>query len=265
MKKNHMAYIGAGIIVVALVAAFLLLGSSSGAYSSNQPVPTAEMQQLQSIATNYSLANHVGIGTTIPLGGHPNYPTPIVAPSLTNNSKPQVLYIGAEYCPYCAITRWAVVLTLMRFGTLSNLTYMTSTQNDKFPNTPTFSFRSSTYSSRLVAFTAVETEDRNGQQLQQPSAFDGGIYSNYDPSGSIPFIDFANSSVQVGAVITPQVVAGMDQQQVISMLSNSSSPVALAIIGNANVFTAYLCKASTSLSNTTACKQGYVTAVMNQH
>lgn len=265
MKKNHIIYIGVGIVVIVLVAAFLIGGSSSGAYSSNQAVPVAQLQQLQKIASNYTLANYVGIGSTIPLGGKPNYPMPIVAPTLTNNSKPQILYIGAEYCPYCAISRWGLVLTLMRFGTLSNLTYTSSTQNDKYPNTPTFSFRYSAYASQSVSFAAVETQDRSGNPLQQPSAFYGGIFSAYDPSGSIPFIDIANGSIQVGSVVSPQILAGMTQPQVIAMLSNRSNPVAQAIIGNANVFTAYLCKSSPALSNTTPCKQGYVTAVANQH
>ncbi|WP_406054460.1 hypothetical protein [Kribbella sp. NBC_00889] len=30
-------------------------------------------------------------------------PTAITAPALTANGKPKVLYIGAEFCPYCLI------------------------------------------------------------------------------------------------------------------------------------------------------------------
>src|SRR5260370_29484940 len=33
--------------------------------------------------------------------------------------KPEFLYIGAEYCPFCAAQRWAMVVALSRFGTFS--------------------------------------------------------------------------------------------------------------------------------------------------
>jgi hypothetical protein len=32
-----------------------------------------------------------------------------------------MLYIGAEYCPYCAAERWPLVMALSKFGTFSNL------------------------------------------------------------------------------------------------------------------------------------------------
>jgi len=32
-----------------------------------------------------------------------------------------VVYIGAEYCPYCAVERWPLIVALNRFGTLTNL------------------------------------------------------------------------------------------------------------------------------------------------
>ena len=30
--------------------------------------------------------------------------------------------MGAEYCPYCAAQRWAMIVALSRFGTFSGLT-----------------------------------------------------------------------------------------------------------------------------------------------
>ena len=49
-------------------------------------------------------------------------PAPIIkvtGPALTSNGKPEMLYIGAEYCPYCAAMRWSMAVALSRFGTLS--------------------------------------------------------------------------------------------------------------------------------------------------
>ena len=50
----------------------------------------------------------------------------ISSPSLSLDGKPEVLYIGAEYCPYCAAERWAMVQALSRFGTFSNLHFIHS-------------------------------------------------------------------------------------------------------------------------------------------
>ena len=55
-------------------------------------------------------------------------PSPAQAPAklqggtpLTQDGKPKVLYIGAEYCPYCAAQRWALAVALSRFGTFDKL------------------------------------------------------------------------------------------------------------------------------------------------
>jgi hypothetical protein len=68
-----------------------------------------------------------------------------------------VLYVGAEFCPFCAAERWPLLLALSRFGTFSNLKESHSSAADVFPNTPTVSFYGSTYESDYVAFTPVET------------------------------------------------------------------------------------------------------------
>src|ERR1700748_87338 len=38
-------------------------------------------------------------------------------PPLTANGKPEVVYMGGEFCPYCAAERWALTAALGRFGT----------------------------------------------------------------------------------------------------------------------------------------------------
>ena len=48
-------------------------------------------------------------------------PTTITGAPLTSGGKPEMLYIGAEYCPYCAAERWAMIVALSRFGTFSGL------------------------------------------------------------------------------------------------------------------------------------------------
>jgi len=86
--------------------------------------------------------NAVGQGTAN------NLIKPVKGTALTGaTGKPEVLYIGAEYCPYCAAERWALIVALGRFGTFSGLQTTTSSSTDIYPNTPTFTFRGATYTS----------------------------------------------------------------------------------------------------------------------
>jgi len=67
-----------------------------------------------------------------------------------------LLYVGANFCSYCAAERWAIVSALSRFGTFSNLGLTSSTTDDTFPATPSFSFHGSSYTSRFITLQAVE-------------------------------------------------------------------------------------------------------------
>ena len=54
--------------------------------------------------------------------------------------KPELLYMGGEYCPFCAAERWAIAAAVSRFGTLSGLHFIHSSPTDVYPSTPTLSF-----------------------------------------------------------------------------------------------------------------------------
>src|SRR5438876_6623085 len=47
-----------------------------------------------------------------------------------DHGKPVVLYVGAQYCPFCAAERWALVLALSRFGHWAGLRPMRSTAGE---------------------------------------------------------------------------------------------------------------------------------------
>ena len=49
-------------------------------------------------------------------------PSRISGAPLTSGGKPEMLYMGAEYCPYCAAERWSMIVALSRFGTFNGLT-----------------------------------------------------------------------------------------------------------------------------------------------
>ena len=85
-------------------------------------------------------------------------------PPLTSGGLPRFVYVGAEYCPYCAVMRWSLVTALSRFGTFSKLEATTSSAD--YAPIPTFSFVGSTYTSKYVVFTPYEIADRTGAALQ---------------------------------------------------------------------------------------------------
>ena len=116
----------------------------------------------------------VGAGSvTTPPAGSPATP-------LTSGGKPEMLYIGAEYCPYCAFERWGMIVALSRFGSFSGLRTMHSSSTDVYPNTPTWTFYKSSYTSKYLTFTPVEettnVPDGSGgyMPLQSPTAGPAG-------------------------------------------------------------------------------------------
>ena len=89
----------------------------------------------------------------------PTGPRPIVLtgqPPLSVHGRPAVVYVGAEFCPYCAAERWALVVALSRFGDFSDLGSTISSQNQVFAELPSFSFVGAGYSSLSISFSATE-------------------------------------------------------------------------------------------------------------
>src|SRR5260370_18987311 len=85
-----------------------------------------------------------------------------------------------------------MIIALSRFGTFSGLKTTSSSSSDVYPNTPTFTFHGATYVSQYVDFVSVETTDRNQNTLETPTAAQQALVTQYDTSGSIPFVDFSN-------------------------------------------------------------------------
>lgn len=174
------------------------------------------------------------------------------APLVGPNGKPLVFYYGAEFCPYCAAERWAIIVALSRFGTFAGVTTTTSSSTDVYPNTPTFTFHGATYASQYIEFQSVETSDREQRPLETPTAAQQAVISKYDPSGKIPFIDIANRFLVPKASYQPDALAGMTWQEIANALTNPGSTQAQAVLGSANLVTAAIC-ATTSNQPASAC------------
>jgi hypothetical protein len=240
--------IGGGLIAVVLVVVIVLVvlkvgSGSSPAKNTAEPVtgvalPASVTRNVTSVPT--SVLDSVGAGSVIP-----KPVTSITGPPLTSNGKPEMLYIGAEFCPYCAAMRWSMAVALSRFGTLSTpLKGIHSSSTDTDPNTATLTFYKSSYSSKYLTFTPVENEDRNRNQLQPLTTAQNALWAKYQPDPSTrgyPFIDIGNRYM-LSVIYNPQVLQGLTWSQIASSLSKPDSAVAKGINGAANVITAAICK-----------------------
>jgi len=248
---------GSVVAVLAIVLVFIVVKLNSTPPSDNSPNgPTgAALASVVSGVTSVpaSTLDKVGTGS----GAVTAKPTTISGSSLTANGKPEVLYMGAEYCPYCAAERWAMIVALSRFGTFSGLATVHSAaangagQAEPDPNTPTWTFVHAKYTSKYLTFTPVELQtnipDRSTgsyTNLETPTSAQEALINKYDSSsgGAIPFVDFGNKYLIAGASYNAGVLAGLSWATIAADLSNPSSPVAQAVDGTANYITAAICQ-----------------------
>ncbi|HEY7295947.1 MAG TPA: DUF929 family protein, partial [Dehalococcoidia bacterium] len=130
--QRYKGWLLAGAVGVLLVAGAVIFAVKFGPSNSgkeqaagNAPADPAVVSALTAIPQ--SVYDAVGAGSAS------NPPSAITAPALTQDGKPQILYVGAEYCPYCAAERWAMIAALSRFGTFSNLQTARSSASDIYP------------------------------------------------------------------------------------------------------------------------------------
>ena len=219
-----------------------------------KPPPVDTTQQIVSQITNLPASEFESVGQ----GTANNLIKPVTGTPLTGaTGKPEVFYLGGEFCPYCAAERWPLIIALSRFGTFSGLVATSSSSSIEYPNTPTFTFRSATYTSQYVDFRGVESSDRDRNPLQSPTAAEDQLFQKYDTQGTIPFVDLGNRYAFVGSMYLPDVLAGKTWQSVANDLQDPSSAQAKAIIGSANLLTAAICK-MTSDQPATVCSSATI-------
>lgn len=265
IKKEYIVYAVVAVLIVVGVVAYIFTNSSGGSPLIGKPVSSSDMLALQQVANNNTLANNVGAGIVIS-GAGSNLPVKVTGKPFIVSGKPEVLYIGADYCPYCAVTRWGLILALMRFGNFTRLSYTQSSATDYAADTSTFSFTNSSYSSSLIHFDGIEMANRSGASIPGVNLTTGQqlAFNKYSSTGGgIPFLDIGNSSIENGAVISPVLVHGYTWSQIIRNLSMQNSGIAQGVVGSADVFTAYICASNSTLNATaSACRQPYVKRIL---
>ncbi len=188
-------------------------------------------------------------------------------PPLTIGGKPAAVFVGGEFCPYCAAERWAIVMAFSRFGTFSGLSETTSSPWDTDPGTATFSFYGSSYSSPDLVLDTVEhvSNDTDGlgthTTLQPLTPLESSLWARYDDPEGFPFLDIGNSVFVMSPSYDPTVLAGLDQAEIAARLTNPQDPVTQAIVGTANYLTAAICSV-VGRTSSSWCSQPAVTKAL---
>jgi hypothetical protein len=238
---------GSVLAVLAIVVVFVVIKTVGGGKSSGGSATGSSQPAVVSAVTSVpaSTVDTVGKGSAntkmlVPLSG---------AAALTSGGKPQVLYMGAEYCPFCATERWAMLNALSRFGTFSNIHFIHSAADDTPASVPTLTFYKSTFTSKYVTFTPVEMQKIDRSALQDPTSAQKALLNKYDAppytqgaGGSIPFMDFGGKYIVSGASYDYNVLSGKSYTQIAAAMKDPSTDIAKGAIGAANQMTAAICK-----------------------
>jgi len=244
-------------LVLAIVVVLLVLkwtvGAATVAGGLAGPTVAPAPAGVVDAATHVPASAYDAVGAPIAPG-----PTPALlqgqAPA-TEDGHPAVVFVGAEFCPYCAAERWVLVTALSRFGTFSHLGATSSAANQVFPRSATFTFDGAVYRSRYVSLAAVETYADTPSStapagvppLRDPTALETALLRRYgtldEGSPVLPFLDAGNRLVATGASIglSPGLLAGQSMEQIAGSLSDPTAPATVAILGAANELDAVIC------------------------
>jgi len=257
--RNRTARFAWGAVAVILVAVIALV-----TYALTDPTPRQQAVQRAATApavvaqlANVPMSVFDAVGTTVT---DTTLTAPLVLsgqPTLREAGKPEVLYVGAEYCPFCAAERWPLIVALSRFGHFAGLKNVQSAPLSVFPGIQSFSFVGSAYSSRYLAFTGVElysdAVDTEGTftRIATLTPVQAATVAHYGQRpgtpaspGTFPFVDIGNRMVTSTSGFSPAVLIKQSQGGIAGGLTQSTDPVTEAVVAAANQLTAGICAAT---------------------
>lgn len=268
-RQRNRLLIAGGAVLTAVIVVIALVLTQSGTSSSLKTPPSdgptgaalaATVRDLTTVPASVldqvggGELSTAGIGSATAAGG--GYLTPVTGAPLTSGGKPEVLYVGADFCPYCAAVRWPLIVALSRFGTFSGLATTRSAiengagQAEPYPSTVTWTFSGASYTSKYLTFTGAElytnvpdASTGGYTAIKAPTAAQRAVMSASDPNGGIPYINVGGAYVQISvlAPYSPQDLQGKTWDQVTAALRDPSSPLGRKIAASANYLTAAIC------------------------
>jgi hypothetical protein len=243
-RRNRM--VGFGSIVLALVVLVVLVVVKVGGGRSVAPadVSPAAGTPIKAAITNKLAAVPLGTLAAASTASLTTSPQAMSDAALQANGKPDLLYVGAEFCPICASERWAMYVALSKFGTFSPQPgQIHSATRDG--NIPTLTFYKTTYTSPYLTFTPVETttnqpEGNSYVPLQTPTATQERLWISHT-GGTFPWVDFAGKSELTSAQYNPADLEGLTFYQIAADVGNNATAVGTDIDASAKVLVQTIC------------------------
>lgn len=170
---------------------------------------------------------------------------PVSGAPLSADGKPEVLYIGAEFCPVCAAERWPLLVALSQFGTFSGLSETHSAVRDG--KIPTISFYGSSYASPYLTFTPVETTTNQPagnyyRKLETPSAAQMATWRSIQGENlTFPFVDLGGRWALETSQYPVRVLQGRSFDDTLATIGRNDTTSGSAINASAAALVKYLC------------------------
>jgi hypothetical protein len=235
------AIVGAALAIVAVLVAVKLASGPTRPRSGAQASAATGSVASDVAGVPASVLNQVGLGAVS------SAPKALSGAALSTDGKPRVLFIGAEWCPYCAAERWPLAVALSRFGTLTGLGQVTSSPTDVYPSTATLTFHGASYASSYFSLTAKEVYSNQvqGNGYAPLDSLDTADLQLYTSAGSgFPFLDIGGRYLFNSASYNPQTLAGKTQAQIAAALADPTSAIAKAICSTTGNQPAAVCSSS---------------------
>jgi thiol-disulfide isomerase/thioredoxin len=236
-SPRHSRWAWMGLAMVALViAAAVVLFLARGGGSDASATPTAVSGAVPAGSPGPSGAASLALGQVRRESGEP----------LLDTGRPLIFFMGAEWCPFCASERWALVEATSRFGKWSGLKELHSRSGqDFFPSLPTYELSRATYTSDYLNVRHIEVATVDGDPLQKLGSFEERLVDEDDKLGSVPFLFAAGppGRYTVELAYSPSLLEG---QTYVSLrkevAAGAPTPAVEAIGGEADALTALICK-----------------------
>jgi hypothetical protein len=237
-QRRRATTIIGGVVVVALIIGIAVV-ITLGRHTSSNKVGAANPTLVSKVTgVSQQTADSVGGGSIAAA----SRPQTISGTPLGTATKPTLLYVGAEFCPFCAAQRWAMINALSRFGTFTGLQTIRSSED----NLATFTFLKAHYTSKYVTFDGKEEADQNRNPLQKLTTTESAQWNKYIPPGAsgpgYPFMDLAGKYVFANFLVDPSLLTGKSWTQIAAAMAKPTSALGKTEIGAANYITSTICR-----------------------
>jgi hypothetical protein len=260
-RRRNQRYAIFSIALVILIVVILVIvkvsGGGNGTTSTNQdsppagtPVAAATLAKIRSVpVSTLNAAPTSGLTTQI---------QKVNSSLLTADGKPELLFIGAEFCPHCAAERWALYIALSKFGVFSPQPGRIHSAIED-GDVPTLTFYGTSYSSPYLTFVPVEvyTNHISGDgyvPLQAPTRAEDELWTAAN-GGGFPFLDFGGKAILPSAQYLFTPLQSLPFSAVASQVGNNSTQIGADIDASASELIKTMCSSLTRNQPSSVCSQ----------